>query len=424
MAATAALVAVLAAGEARGQADEAAVVVEGRVRAVYQGDDRLVELEARRAELGGLPLGNARLDVPSPGDLVYIHTTGAPPAAGGEARAFLVPRKEGGWLGRFEPIGKQPQPQPRTMPAPAPVPASGGLAALGLTAEDMEVKGSYALKVTAVDRSKPAGRAGLEVGDIVVGLEGKPLTGPRDLDARVAKGGETSLMVVDINTGKVAQVPVDLGKPTASAPAPAPTPAPEAAPRRSLGITAEPVKIEGKGALKVVKVDPAGAGAKAGLEPGDVLVAADGKPLAGPEQLAAALRKGGPVVELLVRDTRTGKDVPVPVRFGSATPSPAPMARPKPAPAGPGTESGIGAATELVFLDTEVAVKVTAVTPGGPAARAGLEPGDVIVEAAGKPVLHPDELAEAAKQATGTLQLTVLPQGSGRRTAVKVDLGR
>jgi S1-C subfamily serine protease len=418
MAATAALVAVLAAGEARGQADEAAVVVEGRVRAVYQGDDRLVELEARRSELGGLPLGNARLDVPSPGELVYVHTTDAPPAAGGEARAFLVPRKEGGWLGRFEPIGKQPD--PRSMPAPAP----GGLAALGLTAEDMEVKGSYALKVTAVDRSKPAGRAGLEVGDIVVGVEGKPLTGPRDLDARVAKGGETSLMVVDINTGKVAQVPVDLGKPTASAPAPAPTPAPEAAPRRSLGITAEPVKVDGKGALKVVKVDPAGAGAKAGLEPGDVLVAADGSPLAGPEQLAAALRKGGPVVELLVRDTRSGKDVPVPVRFDAAAPTPSPMPRPKPSPAGPGTESGIGAATELVFLDTEVAVKVTAVTPGGPAARAGLEPGDVIVEAAGKPVLHPDELAEAAKQATGTLQLTVLPQGSGRRTAVKVVLGR
>jgi S1-C subfamily serine protease len=422
MAATAALVAVLAAGEARGQADEAAVVVEGRVRAVYEGDDRLVELEARRAELGGLPLGNARLDVPSPGDLVYVHTTGTAPAAGGDARAFLVPRKDGGWLGRFEPIGKQPDPRSMPAPAPAPAPAPGGLAALGLTAEKMEVQGSYALKVTAVDRSKPAGRAGLEVGDIVVGVDGKPLAGPRDLDARVAKGGETSLMVVDINTGKVAQVPVDLGKPTA--PAPTPAPAPEAAPSRSLGITAEPVKVDGKGALKVVKVDPAGAGAKAGLEPGDVLVAADGAPLAGPEQLAAALRKGGPVVELLVRDTRTGKDVPVPVRFGSATPTPAPMPRPKPAPAGPGTESGIGATTELVFLDTEVAVKVTAVTPGGPAARAGLEPGDVIVEAAGKPVLHPDELVEAAKQATGTLQLTVLPQGSGRRTAVKVDLGR
>lgn len=440
-----------------GPGEGAAVVVEGKVVGAYQSavpqqEGLLVEIQARRSELGALPLGNARVDVPSPGDLLYVHVAStrgrvALPAPGTEVRVFLVPRDEGGWQGRantwFEPLNApEPRPMPQPIPDRAPTaPAPAGASALdllGLSADELDVQGKYVLRVTAVERGKPAGQAGLEVGDIVIGYDGQPLGSPDALAARVAKGGTISLMVVDINTGKVAQVPVELARASAPAeppgglPTPTPTPrtepSPAPSPRRSLGITAEPVTVNGRTALKVARVDPNGPGGKAGLEPGDVLVAANGAPLTGPEQLAAALRKSGPTMTLTVRDTRTGKDVPVEVDFGepvaTSTPAPAPVPVPAPTPTRTGAGGGLGAVTELVFLDTEAAVKVTEVLPNSPAARAGLEPGDIIVQAAGKPVLHPNELTEAVRQASGSLDLTVIGQGTNRRRTVRVELGR
>jgi len=39
---------------------------------------------------------------------------------------------------------------------------------------------------------------------------------------------------------------------------------------------------------------------------------------------------------------------------------------------------------------------VTAVTPGGPAARAGLQSGDIITALSGEPISGPDQLQESS----------------------------
>jgi putative serine protease PepD len=64
-----------------------------------------------------------------------------------------------------------------------------------------------------------------------------------------------------------------------------------------------------------------------------------------------------------------------------------------------------------------------AVTPGGPAAKAGLQPGDVIVAVDGERITTADELIVAIRrQLPGSrVQLTFLR--SGRRTTVSVVLG-
>ena len=92
----------------------------------------------------------------------------------------------------------------------------------------------------------------------------------------------------------------------------------------------------------------------------------------------------------------------------------------------PGAGSGAtawGAVTELALYNDEFAVKVTEVDVGSPAASAGLRPGVVIVEANGKPVLHPSELDAAIRSSGRTCRLTVVDPGTGRKSAIDVNLG-
>jgi serine protease Do len=63
---------------------------------------------------------------------------------------------------------------------------------------------------------------------------------------------------------------------------------------------------------------------------------------------------------------------------------------------------------------------VSAVQPNAPAAKAGVKPGDLIVEFAGKPVANPQELQQAVDQAPiGQKQALVVVRG-GKRTTLEV----
>jgi S1-C subfamily serine protease len=484
LAATAVAAALAAPGVARAQAapgdrNQAAVVVDGVVREVFQSarqnqTDYLVQIEATGVNLGAGPRPPRAL-IPAPGDTVYVHvadTGGGRRFGGGGAatavpperaslRAYLAARPQGGWqaagaswfdrtndalvaAGPNDPppavAANAPPATPAPMPAPAPLPAPAGrspLDALGIAAEPLDVNGRFVLRVTDTVRNGPAERAGLQPGDILVAANGAPLTGMDQVAAIVAKGGEVQLAVIDVNTGKGAQVSVALppslvaaapGRNPAPAPVPTPSPSPSPAPaptpaagRRSLGISAEAVTVGQRTAMRVVEVDPDSPAGKAGLEKGDVIVAANGAPVTGVEGLAAALRKSGPRLELLVRDTRTGRDTPVTVNLGGPEAPASPVPLPTPTP---GARGELGIVTELAFFDAEAAVKVTEVAPGSPAAAAGIEVGDIITEANGKPVLHPNELTEAVRASGATLTLTVVDPRRRQATPVKVDLGR
>jgi S1-C subfamily serine protease len=81
-----------------------------------------------------------------------------------------------------------------------------------------------------------------------------------------------------------------------------------------------------------------------------------------------------------------------------------------------------GGVTELVLYNDEFAVKVTEVNVGSLAARAGLRPGIVIIEASGKPVLHPNELDDAIRNSGKTCRLTIVDPGTGRKNSIDVNL--
>jgi S1-C subfamily serine protease len=302
----------------------------------------------------------------------------------------------------------------------------------------MDAQGHVVIRVTNVDAGGPAQHAGIEQGDVIVGVDDKPLEGIEQLDSLSKKGGTLRLIVLDVNSGKAVRVPVELatsdqGKPSDGQPPLTNAPASPLGPRtnqvpttpaagRSLGISAEPVQVGARTAMKVTAVRPGSPAAAAGIEPNDVIVAANGVPITGADTLGAMLRKSAASLTLTVRDTRTGRDVPVEVKLsgpGAANPVPIPADAPVPPVAG----RKLGAVTELVFYDVDPAVKVTEVEAGSPAAAAGIEPGTVIVAANGAPVLHPKELEEIVRTSGPRLTLTVVdPRTSNKRT-VEVRLG-
>jgi serine protease Do len=470
--------------------DDAVLVVDGVVREVFSSArrdrvDSIIQIEVKRSEAVRSPRIASRVPVPAPGDMVYVHTSQRPSAALGlqgqdapqttqreavalaapaersQVRVYLAARSSGGWEGAgspwFELTSRElaeaapADPSPPAIerapgelgPRPVPKPGSTGAArsaliSLGLTGEGMNAQGKFVLRVLSVEPNGPSKRAGLEPGDIIIGLNDKPLTGVEELDALTHQGGRFNLVLLDVNTGKTVRVPIEVAPPgRAGAPGRVPLPGekpdtpaiagdvPNSVPRapgRSLGVSAETVTVGQRTAMKVVAVQPDSPGQKAGLEPGDVIVAANGVPITGAEALSAVVRKSGPTLTLTVRDIRNGKDTPVEVKLGgeepgSVTSSPATPS----APTGAGRR--LGAVTELAFYDVDPAVKVTEVEPGGAAAQAGIEAGDVIIEANGSPVMHPKELDEAVRKSGPTLKLMVVGAGSRQKTAVLVKLG-
>ena len=296
-----------------------------------------------------------------------------------------------------------------------------------MTTEVVKVQKQMGLRVTSVERGGAAQKAGLEVGDIIAGVEKTAITDENQLEKIAAKGKKFSLIVVDVNTGRGTQIEIDPASTKVAASeedeVPVATTPVEQPPKVSLGISAEPVSLGSRSVLKVTRVDPAGLAAKAGLEVDDIIVAANGIPTTGPEQLLGALRKSGPTLTLTVRDSRTGRDTPVEVKLAeskAATPSnPVEVETPL------GNSDGkLGAVTELAFHDDDFAVKITEVEPGSAAAKAGLRPGILIVAANGKPVLHPNDLNDAARKSKGPLKLTVVEPNSGKKANVEVNLGR
>jgi serine protease Do len=153
------------------------------------------------------------------------------------------------------------------------------------------------------------------------------------------------------------------------------------------------------GAL-VADVLPSSPAAKAGIQSGDVLTRFDGKSVESSSSLP-----------VLVSLTESGKSVNVELwRNGrSQTASVKLESQPSQKAGGSSGEresGGFGLSLrpfspglrQELGVDASSGVLIAEVTPGSPAARAGLRPGDVVTELGGKAMSDPGELANALKQ--------------------------
>jgi serine protease Do len=170
--------------------------------------------------------------------------------------------------------------------------------------------------IDMVPADGPAAKAGLRPGDVIIGLNGQPVRDSRELPPRVADlkpGSEARLTLW--RDGKTQEVPLQVGELQEKAQAAA---EPAEAPKGRLGLAVRPLtpeeqrETEAKGGLVVEQA--AGPAARAGIQPGDVVLAVNGQPIAEPEQLRDLADKAGRRIALLVQ--RGGTTMFVPLDLG------------------------------------------------------------------------------------------------------------
>jgi predicted metalloprotease with PDZ domain len=122
------------------------------------------------------------------------------------------------------------------------------------------------------------------------------------------------------------------------------------------------VEAQGNQGILISQVEDPGLASKAGLRANDRIVSADNRPFRHPRQLEAYLASHGgrPIPIVVVRDNQQQTIMYTP-------------------PMRSGDSAWLGVFLEEGDADAKGA-RITQVYPGGPAARAGLQPGDTIIQ--------------------------------------------
>ncbi len=417
------------------ETDRCELLIEGRVERLFASPDgtQLVEVLLRAVQLKDLDSPVVGLRIPTPGQACYVvvgtddNSTGRlgsrssrVPAAGDSVRAIVRVGDRGEWRGEgkwFELASDADSGRGRFDVTERVVDV------LGMSCEATRIDGKLGLEVKRVDEASPAKEAGFQPGDIVVAIDGRPITSAADLSAASWRKTEINLTVIDINTGRAAIVKVaGPGKPpvTSGSPSDAPTsPAenPEVRIARALGISVEPTRAGLRRAIKVNEVDPGSPGADAGLEPGDVIVKVGGQNVASVADFSEALPNRPGMLTLVVRDVRTGNEVPIQAKVEGLR-----GGESQPANGAGGMAGQLGITGELAFYNAEAAVRVVRVAPGSAADRAGVQAGMILVSADGQPLLHPDDLAKLEAKGRGRTTLRIVNPSTKREESIVISL--
>jgi serine protease Do len=170
--------------------------------------------------------------------------------------------------------------------------------------------------VSSVEKGGPAERAGIEPGDVILKLNGQVVTTSTELPVAIATLNPGAAVNLEVWRNHATRtVNVTLGamddKRTASN-------APEHSQSGKLGLAVRPLTPDEKRQANtkegVVVERVAGPAAQAGIQPGDVVLAANGAPIASVDDLRNAVEKSKGHIALLVQ--RGDARLFVPVRVG------------------------------------------------------------------------------------------------------------
>ena len=152
-----------------------------------------------------------------------------------------------------------------------------------------------------------------------------------------------------------------------------------------------------EGAL-VAETEPGGPAAKAGIVPGDVVLAVDGHPISNGADLAAKIGSMAPGTTVQISIFRDGGERTIPVTLVELPGTPF-----KPATAPQEQEpSRLGltlAPAAAIKGAGNQGVAITDVDPNGLAAEKGLRPGDIVLDVSNNPVRTPADVHNAISRA-------------------------
>ena len=170
--------------------------------------------------------------------------------------------------------------------------------------------------VSVVEPGSPADKAGVKSGDVVLGVNGKEIDQLSDLTTAIAgiKPGTSARLQVWRN-GSRQDINVTVGELTEQKVATLGASEPGSA--ASLGLTLRELAPEERAKLKteggLVVQNTSGAGARAGIQAGDVILALNETPVTSIEQLKQLVKKSAKTVALLVQRNEARIYVPVPL---------------------------------------------------------------------------------------------------------------
>jgi serine protease Do len=256
-------------------------IVSARGRDIGAGpyDDFLqIDAPVNRGNSGG-PTFNAR------GQVVGVNTAIFSPSGGSVGIGFAIPSetvktviaqlKDSGKVARGW-IGVQIQPVTAEI------------------ADSLGLKSAKGALVAEAQPNSPAQDAGIKSGDVILGVDGEKVEGPRELARKIAGLGPDAKADLTVwHGGAEKTVSIKLGVLPPDKEAKADIDAqPEKSSLASLGLslaTASNVPGAGKDGVVIADIDPDGVAAQKGLKVGDVILEAGGKIVNKPADISAVI---------------------------------------------------------------------------------------------------------------------------------------
>ena len=195
---------------------------------------------------------------------------------------------------------------------------------LGVTIQGVsqDLADSFGLKkpqgalVAAVEPKSPAEKAGIKTGDVILAVDGRDIENSIDLPRVIGESRPGTQVKLKIwRQGETKELAASLGEMPAEKVASADAPA-KATPSR-LGVAVRPLTEEERKQLEsdvgLLVEQAEGPAARAGVQPGDVILAFNNQPVKSVEQLRRLVDRSRGAVALLIQ--REGNKIYVPVRL-------------------------------------------------------------------------------------------------------------
>jgi serine protease Do len=200
---------------------------------------------------------------------------------------------------------------------------------------------------------------------------------------------------------------------------------------------AEAVGLDKSRGAMIAAIDPASPAAQAKLQPGDIILSYDGKPIDRSRQLPRLVADTPPETPVKLMVWRDGKEQEVELKIAALNPNRAPAPAPEPEkPKPPPSIDALG--LKLVKLTAELrkqfsipdaakGVVISEISQNSPGATQGLRPGDLVVALGHEPVAGLEELqqkiAAAKKNGRKNVLVRVEREGNTRFVALPLETG-